>query len=52
MDEEFLDMETVAVELEPETLEAVDELAFADHRDNRGAAIRDLLDEWLKRRDE
>jgi metal-responsive CopG/Arc/MetJ family transcriptional regulator len=48
MDEEFLDMEAVTIELDEETLEAVDDLAFAEHRENREAAIRDLLDEWLK----
>jgi len=46
------EMETVAVELEEETLDAVDDIAFADHRENRAAAIRTLLDEWLKTRDE
>ncbi|WP_251343157.1 ribbon-helix-helix protein, CopG family [Haloplanus halophilus] len=46
------EMETVTVELEEETLDAVDDIAFADHRDNRAAAIRTLLDEWLKTRDE
>ncbi|WP_251330316.1 ribbon-helix-helix protein, CopG family [Haloplanus pelagicus] len=46
------EMETVTVELEEETLDAVDEIAFSDHRDNRPAAIRTLLDEWLKTRDE
>ncbi|MBV0903701.1 ribbon-helix-helix protein, CopG family [Haloarcula salina] len=50
MDEAFLDLESVDVELEEELLEAIDEKAFADHRDNRDAAIRDLLDEWLKER--
>ena len=52
MDEAFLDLEAIDVELDEELLEAVDEKAFADHRDNRDAAIRDLLDEWLKRKDE
>ncbi|WP_338738024.1 ribbon-helix-helix protein, CopG family [Haloplanus salilacus] len=46
------DMETVTVELDAETLEEVDDIAFRDHRENRAAAIRDLLDEWLKSRDE
>jgi len=48
----FAGMETVTVELDAETLEEVDEMAFSDHRDNRAAAIRTLLDEWLKTRDE
>jgi len=52
MDEAFLNLEAIDVELDEELLEAVDEKAFADHRDNRDAAIRDLLDEWLKRKDE
>jgi len=51
MDEAFLDLEEVDVELEESLLEAVDEKAFADHRENRDAAIRDLLDEWLKQQD-
>jgi len=51
MDETFLDLEEVELELDEALLEAVDEKAFADHRDNRDAAIRELLDEWLKRRD-
>jgi metal-responsive CopG/Arc/MetJ family transcriptional regulator len=51
MDESLADRETVSLELEDETIEAVDEKAFAEHRENREAAIRDLLDEWLKTRD-
>ena len=51
MDESLADLETVALELEDETIEAVDEKAFAEHRENREAAIRDLLDEWLKTRE-
>jgi len=51
MDEAFLDLEEVDIELDEAVLEAVDDKAFADHRDNRDAAIRDLLDEWLKRQD-
>ncbi len=52
MDEAFLNLEEVDIELDEALLEAVDEKAFADHRDNRDAAIRDLLDEWLKQRDD
>ena len=52
MNEAFLNLEEVDVEMDEALLEAVDEKAFADHRDNRDAAIRDLLDEWLKSRDE
>ncbi|MFC6863544.1 ribbon-helix-helix protein, CopG family [Halomicroarcula sp. GCM10025817] len=52
MDETFLDLETVDIELDEAVLEALDEKAFADHRDNRQAAVRDLLDEWLKRQDD
>lgn len=51
MDESYLDLEAIDVELEEGLLEAVDEKAFRDHRDNRDAAIRDLLDEWLKTRE-
>ena len=51
MDETFLDLEEVELELDEALLEAVDEKAFADHRDNREAAIRELLDQWLKGRD-
>ena len=50
MDETFLDLDEIELELDEALLEAVDEKAFADHRDNRDAAIRELLDEWLKRR--
>ncbi|MFB6195470.1 MAG: ribbon-helix-helix protein, CopG family [Haloplanus sp.] len=46
------EMETVTVELDEETLDEIDDIAFADHRDNRAAAIRTLLDEWLKTRDD
>ena len=52
MDEAFLDLEEIELELDEALLEAVDDKAFADHRDNRDAAVRDLLDEWLKRQDE
>ena len=51
MDESLADLETVTLELEDETIRAVDEKAFAEHRENREAAIRDLLDEWLKTRE-
>ena len=49
---DHLDMEEVTIELTEEELDEVDHLAFAEYRDNRGAAIRDLLDVWLKERDE
>ncbi|MFB6123469.1 MAG: ribbon-helix-helix protein, CopG family [Haloferacaceae archaeon] len=45
-------LETVTIELSDEVLDAVDDVAFTDHRGHREAAIRDLLDEWLKQRDE
>jgi predicted transcriptional regulator len=48
----FAGMETVTIELDAETVDEVDDIAFADHRDNRAAAIRTLLDEWLKTREE
>jgi hypothetical protein len=41
-------MEEVEIEIEEETLALLEEKAFRDHRDNREAAVRDLLDEWLK----
>ncbi len=47
-----LDMPTVTIELTDEELEQIDDIAFADHRDNRDAAIRTLLDEWLKDKDD
>lgn len=52
MDEAYLELESVELELDEAMLDAIDDKAFADHRDNRDAAIRDLLDEWLKERDE
>lgn len=52
MEEALRDMEEVTLEFDEETLEAIDAKAFSDHRDNREAAIRTLLDEWLKTRDD
>ena len=49
---DHLDMEEVTIEFEAEELERIDDIAFADHRENREAAIRSLLDAWLKERDE
>ncbi|MEF8818357.1 MAG: hypothetical protein V5A31_04810 [Haloferacaceae archaeon] len=51
MNGDTLGMEEVEVELDEETLAALEEKAFRDHRDSRAAAASDLLDEWLKRRD-
>ncbi|MFC6974779.1 ribbon-helix-helix protein, CopG family [Halomicroarcula sp. GCM10025709] len=51
MSEAHLDLEAVELELDEELLDAIDEKAFKDHRENRDAAVRDLLDEWLKERD-
>lgn len=48
MDELLVDREPVTLELEDGTIEALDKKAFTDHGGNRQAAIRDLLDEWLK----
>ncbi|UPV74710.1 ribbon-helix-helix protein, CopG family [Halorussus limi] len=48
MHQDHLDMESVTLELDEEELDRIDDIAFADHRDNREAAIRELLDEWLK----
>lgn len=50
MDEYGLDFQTVTLEFDEDTLAAIDRKAFAEHRDNREAAIRDLLDEWIKQR--
>ncbi|WP_137285162.1 ribbon-helix-helix protein, CopG family [Halorussus salinisoli] len=52
MHQDHLDMESVTLELDEEELERIDDIAFADHRDNREAAIRELLDRWLKEREE
>jgi predicted transcriptional regulator len=52
MHQDHLDMESVTLELSEEELDRVDDIAFADHRDNREAAIRELLDQWLKAREE
>mgnify|MGYP000185737892 CR=1 FL=1 len=46
------DLDAVTLELDEETVDALDDVAFADHRGNRDAAIRSLLDEWLKEREE
>lgn len=50
MQDVLADMDAVTIELEDEELEAIDDLAFRDHRDNREAAIRELLDRWLRAR--
>ena len=50
MTDRSLDLAEVTVELDEETLEAVDRLAFRDHREHREAAVRELLDQWLKER--
>lgn len=52
MDRPHLEMEEVTIEFEEEALEQIDEIAFTDHRGHREAAIRSLLDAWLKNRDE
>jgi len=52
MNDVLADMEEVTVEFDEETLEALDAKAFRDHRDNREAAIRECLDQWLKEREE
>lgn len=49
---DHLDMETVTLELDEEELDAIDDLAFERHRENREAAVRELLDRWLKERDD
>lgn len=48
MNQDFLDMDSVTLEFTAEELEQIDDIAFAHHRENRDAAIRDLLDQWLK----
>jgi hypothetical protein len=50
-DGEF-DMDQVTLELDEATVEKLEDIAWTDHRGNREAAIRDLLDEWLRARDE
>ncbi len=52
MTDRSLDMTEVTVEFDEEALEQVDELAFRDHREHREAAVRELLDRWLKERAE
>lgn len=52
MHQDHLDMESVTVEFEAEELAEIDDIAFKNHRDNREAAVRTLLDEWLKTHDE
>lgn len=50
MRRDHLDMESVTVAFEAEELDELDDIAFKHHRDNREAAIRDLLDRWLEER--
>ncbi|MFB6129043.1 MAG: ribbon-helix-helix protein, CopG family [Halorhabdus sp.] len=52
MNDVLADLEEVTVEFDEETIEALDAKAFRDHRDNREAAIRELLDQWLTEREE
>ncbi|WEL16297.1 MULTISPECIES: ribbon-helix-helix protein, CopG family [unclassified Halorhabdus] len=52
MNDILSDLEEVTVEFDEEIIDALDEKAFQDHRDNREAAIRELLDQWLKEREE
>lgn len=49
MYDDDLDMAEVTLELEEETVAALDDVAFVDHRGNRAAAIRELLDRWVRR---
>ncbi|MFH5845368.1 ribbon-helix-helix protein, CopG family [Haladaptatus sp. CMAA 1909] len=51
MDQDFPDMDSVTLGFTAEELEQIDDVAFAHHRENRDAAIRELLDQWLKARD-
>jgi metal-responsive CopG/Arc/MetJ family transcriptional regulator len=52
MTDQSLDLTEVTVEFDEEILEQIDELAFRDHREHREAAVRELLDQWLKERAE
>jgi metal-responsive CopG/Arc/MetJ family transcriptional regulator len=52
MNDVLEDMAEVTVEFDEETIEALDAKAFREHRDNREAAIRECLDQWLKEREE
>ncbi|WP_394329574.1 ribbon-helix-helix protein, CopG family [Haladaptatus litoreus] len=44
-------MDSITLEFTAEELDQIDNIAFAHHRENRDAAIRELLDQWLKARD-
>ena len=52
MNDVLAELEEVTVEFDEETIDALDAKAFRDHRDNREAAIRECLDQWLKAREE
>lgn len=52
MTDRSLGMTEVTVEFDEAVLEQVDELAFREHREHREAAVRELLDQWLKARTE
>lgn len=52
MNDILSEMPEVTLELSEEEVAAIDERAFADHRENREAAIRTLLAEWLDAREE
>jgi len=51
MIERVEDMEQIAIQLDDDVLDAVDKKAFKDHRENREAALRSLLNDWLQKRD-
>lgn len=46
------DMETVTVELTEEEVDVIDDIAFREHRENREAAMRGLLADWLATRED
>ena len=48
MSSDSFEYDDVTVGFDSEILDAIDEKAFVEHRGNRDAAIRDLLDEWIK----
>ncbi len=52
MNDILSEMPEVTLELSEEEIAAIDEKAFADHRENREAAIRTLLAEWLEQREQ
>jgi len=48
MQDVLSDMETVTIELDEAEVDAVEDLAFREHRENQEAALRALLQQWLE----